>query len=37
LAEESANKEVKEEYMNADQMKGKWKQLKGSVKTKWAS
>ncbi len=21
--------------MNADQMKGKWKQLKGSVKTKW--
>jgi uncharacterized protein YjbJ (UPF0337 family) len=35
LAEESANKEVKEEYMNADQMKGKWKQLKGSVKTKW--
>jgi uncharacterized protein YjbJ (UPF0337 family) len=21
--------------MNADQVKGKWKQLKGSVKTKW--
>ena len=21
--------------MNAEQMKGKWKQLKGSVKTKW--
>ena len=21
--------------MNADQMKGKWKQMKGSVKTKW--
>lgn len=21
--------------MNAEQMKGKWKQLKGSIKTKW--
>lgn len=24
-----------ENHMNADQLKGKWKQLKGSVKTKW--
>jgi uncharacterized protein YjbJ (UPF0337 family) len=26
---------IQEESMNWDQMEGKWKQLKGSVKTRW--